>query len=196
MPPSSLAGVLSQRWSPRAFSKKGIEAEQLKMLFEAARWAPSSFNAQPWSFLVFIQQNPQEHAQFVECLLDFNRVWAQRAPVLILSVAQLNFPHNGKPNRHAFYDVGLAVAQLTVQAMSMGLYLRQMGGFSMELVRERYHIPESHEPVAAMALGYLGDVTELPEELQKREAAERERKPLREMVFTGQWKQEASWTNS
>jgi len=127
------------------------------------------------------------------CLVPANQRWAQDAPVLMLSVAAHAFAHNGRPNRHAAYDTGAAVMSLIVQATALGLYAHQMGGFSPELARELYAIPEEFEPMAAIALGYLGDAGALPEDLRERELKPGTRKALGEFAFAGRWGQAAPW---
>jgi nitroreductase len=179
--------LLKQRWSSRAFSDRAVESEVLCSLLEAARWAPSSNNEQPWSFIVVTRDDEAEHGRLVGCLMDGNVPWAQRAPVLMVSVARISFEDDGKPNRHAFHDVGQAVADLSVQATALGLFVHQMAGFYPDRVRDLYGIPKEFEPVAAIALGYPGDPESLPERLKKRELAPRERKAITEFVFSGQW---------
>jgi nitroreductase len=179
--------LLKRRWSPLAFSNRMVEPDTLRSLLEAARWAPSSYNEQPWSFLVATKQDPAEHARLLSCLVEGNIEWAQHAPVLMVSVARLSFEENGKPNGHAFHDVGQAVANLIVQATALGLVVHQMAGIHPEKIRELYRLPEGYEPVAGIALGYPGDPEALPERLRQRELAPRERKPLTEFVFTGLW---------
>lgn len=179
--------ILKRRWSPRAFSDRTVEREKLQSLFEAARWAASSFNEQPWSFIVTTKENPEEHAALVSCLTEKNQQWAQRAPVLMMSVAKLNFEKNGKPNRHAFHDVGLAVGNLIVQATALGLYVHQMAGFSVEKVREMYRVPQAFEPVAAIAIGYPDDPNVLPEPFRAQEVGPRQRKPIESFVFEAKW---------
>jgi len=178
--------LLSRRWSPRAFSSQRVDAEKLRSLFEAARWAPSSANEQPWSFLVATMDNQQEHAGMLGCLVEGNQTWAKQAPVLMVSVAtKLDRDH--APNRHAWYDVGQAVAALSVQATALGLFVHQMAGILPDKIRERYRIPDSHEPVTALALGYPGNPDQLPDKLRQREVAARTRKPIAEFVFGGRW---------
>src|SRR5260370_8782050 len=134
--------ILRRRWSPRAFSDRVVEPEKLQSLFEAARWAPSSFNEQPWSFIVATKQKQEEHARLLSCLVEGNQRWAREAPVLMVSVAKLNFEKTGKPNRHAFHDVGLAVGTMIVQATALDLFFHQMAEFSPEKVRENYGVPQ------------------------------------------------------
>ena len=181
--------LLRERWSPRAFADRMVEPEELRSLLEAARWAPSSFNEQPWSFIVATKEHPGEYERLLSCLVEGNIRWAQHAPVLMLSVAKLAFERNQKPNRHAFHDVGLAVENLVIQGMALGLFVHQMAGFHADKARELYGIPEGHEPVAAMAIGYLDDPGRLPDDLREREVAPRFRKPLESFVFSGQWGQ-------
>src|SRR5215212_3506304 len=179
--------LLQKRWSPRAFADRAVEREKLLSLLEAARWAPSSNNEQPWHYIVATKDEPEEFGRLLACLVEKNQSWAKAAPVLMLSVASTVFSRNGKPNRHALHDTGQAVAGLTVQATALGLYVHQMAGFSVEKARETYNLPPTVEPVAAIALGYLGDPSTLPEDLREREVALSTRKPIGEFVFTGSW---------
>ena len=179
--------LLRRRWSPRAFSDRRVDPAIMRSLLEAARWAPSSYNEQPWSFIVATKDDPVEFGRLLSCLVEGNIQWAQHAPVLMVSVARLSFEDDGKPNRHAFHDVGLAVANLIVQATALGLVVHQMAGILPDRVRQLYGVPEQYEPVAGIALGYPGDPQSLPEGLRKRELAPRERKPLTEFVFSGRW---------
>ena len=179
--------LLSRRWSPRAFSDKPVEPEKLRSLFEAARWAPSSFNEQPWSFIVATKQNSEDHARLLSCLIEKNQQWAQRAPVLMVSVAKLNFEKTGKVNRHAFHDIGLAAGMVVVQATALGLVVHQMAGFAAEKVRQTYGVPEGFEPVTAIAVGYPAAADVLPEAFRARELGPRTRKPISSFVFDGRW---------
>jgi nitroreductase len=185
--------LLRRRWSPRAFSDRPVEREKLLSVLEAARWAPSSNNEQPWHYIVATKDQPEEFAELLGCLVEKNQSWAKGAPVLMLSVASTVFARNGKPNRHALHDVGQAAADLTVQATALGLFVHQMAGFSIEKARETYGIPETFEPVAALALGYLGDPTVLPPDLRERELVLSGRKPIGEFVFGGSWGRGAEW---
>jgi len=181
--------LLARRWSPRAYDERPVEPETLKSLFEAARWAPSSSNEQPWRFLVATRNEPEDYDRLLGCLLEGNRKWVFRAPVLILSVASLQFEEDGKPNRHAFHDVGLAAENLVLQATASGLIAHQMAGFDVEKARVSCAIPSGFEPVAMIAVGYPGDLSLLPAYLQERERKPRERKPAREFVFSARWGQ-------
>lgn len=179
--------VLSQRWSPRAFDGRAVEPEKLRSLFEAARWAASSYNAQPWYFIVATKDDPKNFKRILDSFVEFNQGWAKNAPVLALSVAGTKFEHNGEPNRHALHDVGQAAANLALQAAALGLQVHQMAGILPEKAREIFSIPEGYEPVAGIAIGYPGDPSSLPDQLRERENAPRVRKPLKSFVFTGKW---------
>jgi nitroreductase len=181
--------LLRQRWSPLAFSERKVEPEKLLSVLEAARWAASSYNEQPWSFIVATRDNQGEFERLLGCLVESNQEWAQKAPVLMLSVAKLYFERNGNENRHAFHDVGAAVAELAIQATALGLFIHQMAGFDVPKAKEVYGISEGYEPVAAIALGYVGNSESLSERLLQRELAQRTRKPLEAFVFSGSWNQ-------
>jgi nitroreductase len=175
--------LIRKRWSPCVFSEKPVEHEKLLSLFEAARWAPSCYNEQPWSMILGIAGEGEAHGKILSCLVDANVLWAQHAPVLGLTVSRLAFARNGKPNRHAIHDVGLAMGVLVIQATALGLNVHQMAGFRVEQAREVCEIPEGHEPVAAFAIGYVGDPSAAAPKLRERDEAERTRKPLEEFLF-------------
>lgn len=174
--------LLEGRWSPRAFSNSPVEKNKLLSVLEAARWAPSSYNEQPWNFIVARKETQEGYNKLLECLLEGNRKWAKNAPVLMLSIAKLNFEESGEPNRHAFHDVGLAVANLIIQAEHLKLHTHQMAGIDIEKTIKTFDILNTHQPVAAIAIGYYGESEELPENLKERELSERVRKPLDEIV--------------
>ncbi len=184
---SAILDVLSQRWSPRAFAPRAIEAGELSALFEAARWAPSCYNDQPWSFLVTRRDTDASYQQLLSCLMAANQAWAATAPVLVLNTVRKNFSHNGKPNRWAFYDLGLAVGNLLSEATHRGLLVHQMAGFDVELAQRTLGLPDDHEAVAVMAIGYLGDPASLPAGVEEKSPATRERKARSTFVFGGQW---------
>jgi nitroreductase len=187
--PYTVHDLIRGRWSPRAFANRTVERDKLLSLLEAARWAASSNNEQPWSLIVATKDQPSEYARLLSCLVESNQSWAQSAPVLMLSVAKLHFDHNGKANHHAFHDVGAAACNLSTQAIALDLFVHQMAGFNAETARSQFSIPNDYEPVAMIAIGYLGDSETLPAALQARELAPRTRKPLTEFVFTGGWGQ-------
>ncbi len=181
--------LLRSRWSPLAFSERAVEPEKLCSVLEAARWAASSFNEQPWSFIVATKNNQVEFERLLSCLAEGNQEWARNAPVLMLSVAKLNFERNGVENRHAFHDVGTAVANAAIQATALGLFIHQMAGFDVPKAKEVYGIPNGYDLVEAIALGYLGNPETLSERLLQREQAPRTRKSLEQFVFSGSWNQ-------
>ena len=182
---------LRQRWSPRAFSKRPIPPESVRSLFEAARWAPSCFNAQPWRFIVTASQAEGEFQSALACLREGNRTWAASAPLLLFAVARMTFD-NGGDNRHAFYDVGQAMAHLSIQATALGLFVHQMGGILPDQVRETYGLPEGYEPVSAAAIGLYGESDSLDEGLRKKELAPRIRNAVSEFAFSGEWEKPAA----
>jgi nitroreductase len=179
--------LIGRRWSPRAFEPRPVEPEKLRSLFEAARWAASSSNAQPWHYIVAAKDDAENFARVLECFNESNQAWTKNAPVIGLSVASLKFPQTGKPNRFAFHDVGQAAATLAIEAVALGLQLHQMGGIFPDKAREIFSIPEDYEVVAGLALGYPGDPASLPDPLRERELQPRQRKLLSEFVFSGKW---------
>ena len=188
--------LIAKRRSGRAFSSKPVDAVALGSVLEAARWAASCSNEQPWNFVVTKKvvtetekDKPSAHERLVGCLVDFNIQWARHAPILILSVARLNFAASGKPNRHALYDVGQAAANLALQATALGLMAHQMAGFDAEKARSEFLIPGGHEPASVIAVGYPGDPASLPEKLREKELATRQRKPQHDFVFWDTWDQ-------
>jgi nitroreductase len=182
-----LHSLISRRKSTRAFSEEPVEPEKLRSVLEAARWAPSSSNIQPWRFIVATKEQPENYERLLGLVVEQNKIWAANAPILILSVAKLTHETGEKPNKFALHDVGLASANMTLQATSLGLVVHQMGGFNVENAKTVLNIPKDFEPVAMIALGY-GDTTDfLPEYLREREFAPRVRKDLSELAFDGVW---------
>lgn len=170
-----VAGLIAERRSTRAYSSRPLEQDTLISLFEAVRWAPSSSNEQPWYYLYATTEQTELRERLTEVLASANQVWASKAPVLILSLARVTHLRDGRPNPYAFYDVGAANALLSLQAVELGLQVRQMGGFDKVKAKESLNIPVGLEPVVIIAVGYPGDAVQLPEALQAREAAPRER---------------------
>ncbi|HXJ07858.1 MAG TPA: nitroreductase family protein [Candidatus Acidoferrum sp.] len=179
--------LIRDRWSPRAFAGKPVEPALLASLFEAARWAPSSSNEQPWAYLVATKDDTENFAKTLSILVEFNAGWAKNAPVLALAVSRLNFQSSNTANRNAFYDTGAATALLSVEATARGLLVHQMAGFDPAKAKQVFEIPFDWEPIAAIAIGYPGDPDLLPQKLRDREVAPRTRKPLAEFVMSGRW---------
>ncbi|GCE07416.1 nitroreductase family protein [Dictyobacter aurantiacus] len=185
--------LISERWSPRAFADRPVEAEKLHSLFEAARWAASTSNLQPWNFIFATREHPEEYARILETLNENNAKWAQAAPVLVVPVAKL-YDFAGR-EQNSLYDLGMAVGNLVIQAVSLGLVTHQMGGFDTNKAHELLNIPEGYVPVSVIALGYPGSPDSLHPVLRERELAPRSRKSLDEFVFEGQWRQAAPDAN-
>jgi nitroreductase len=179
--------LIRARWSPRAFADKPVPPEALRSLFEAARWAPSSNNEQPWAYIVATREDKQNFEKMLSVLVEFNTNWAKNAPVLALAIAELAFAKNNAPNRNAQYDTGAATALLSVEATSRGLAVHQMAGFDPDKARRVFEIPPGWDAIAAIAIGYPGDPESLPQPLRDRELAPRARKPLSKFVMTGRW---------
>jgi len=179
--------LLRERWSPRAFDTRPVEPNKLASILEAARWAPSCSNAQPWRYLVATHENPAEFDRMLICLVEKNQQWARTAPVLMVSVAFTLFESNSAPNRHAGHDVGAASAMLTIQAEALGLHVHQMAGFDAKKVIAEYGLPAHFDPMAAMAIGYAGSPELIPEGFRKGEVTPGTRKPVSEFVFTKKW---------
>jgi nitroreductase len=185
--------LIRDRWSPRAFADKSVPQDVLRSIFEAARWAPSSNNEQPWAYIVATKDNKENFDKMLSVLVEFNAQWARSAPVLALAIAKLTFAKNNAPNRNAQYDTGAASALLSVEATAQGLAVHQMAGFDPEKARQVFVIPPAWEPIAALAIGYRGDPASLPPPLKDRELAPRTRKPIAEFVMAGQWGHTASF---
>jgi len=179
--------LLAERWSPYAFADRPVAEADLRSLFEAARWAPSSYNEQPWRYLLATRESPEEFRRLLSCLVDANQAWAKAAPVLALGVVSLKFARNARDNRAAVHDLGLAAGNLLVEATARGLVVHQMIGILPDKARETYGIPDGFEAWTGIAIGYPGDAMALPEPLRARDLAPRQRKPLGEFVFAGTW---------
>jgi nitroreductase len=179
--------LIASRWSPYCFANRSVSDEDLRSIFEAARWAASSYNEQPWSYIVAKKEEPGEFERVLSCLVEGNQKWAKSASALALGISRLNFARNNEPNRAAIHDLGLASANLVLEAAARGLATHQMIGILPDKVRELYAVPEGHEPMTAVAIGYAGDPITLPEGMRTRDAARRPRKPLKEFIFGGKW---------
>ncbi|MDA0368041.1 MAG: nitroreductase family protein [Proteobacteria bacterium] len=180
--------LLANRWSPRAFTDRPVEPAKLLAVFEAARWAASSSNGQPWAFIVAQRSDKAAFDQMLQCLVPGNQSWAALAPVLILTFARLKWAGEERVNRTAQHDLGMATAMLSIQAEALGLRTHHMSGIDLDKIREVYAVPPDFDPVSAIALGYQGDAALLPEEKDRaREPNPRTRKPLDEFVFAGRF---------
>jgi nitroreductase len=175
--------IIKERWSPCAFSSVPVEEFKLKAMFEAASYAPSSRNEQPWMFVYTTQEDQVIFKKFLGFLTDSNKVWAKNAWALVISLARTNYSHNDKPNRFAFHDTGMAVSNLLLQAMALDVFVHQMGGFSIDMVKEHLNLTAGIEPVAMMAVGYLGDGESLPPELLRLDENRKTRKSVQEFVY-------------
>jgi nitroreductase len=175
--------IIQERWSPYSFSSSPVESFKLKAMFEAAGYAPSCNNEQPWMFVYATRDEPEIFGRYIDFLAEGNKIWAKDAYAIIISMARTKFSFSGKPNRFAFHDTGMAVSNLLLQGMALDVYVHQMGGYSVEKVREHFKLNDDVQPVAMMAVGYLGDASSLPPELQRRDEVRRPRKFLNEFVF-------------
>lgn len=176
---SKLHPIISNRRSPKAFLDVPVERDKLVAILEAARWAPSSRNEQPWHFILETKDDEEGYKKLFNTLVDANQAWAIQAPVLIAGVAKTFYDREHRPNRVALYDTGGAVANLTAQAVALGLQVHQMGGYNAQRLIELYNIPEGYQPAAVIAVGYADD--------SKASTKQRLRKPLDEIVFQGTW---------
>ena len=181
--------LLAERWSPYGFEDRPVPEADLRSLFEAARWAASSYNEQPWNYLVATKKDAVEFQQLLGCLVESNQAWAKTAPVLVLGVVSLQFAKNKQDNRAAVHDLGLAAGNLLVEATARGLSVHQMIGILPDKAREVYQIPEHYEAWTALAIGYKAEPATLPDGLRERDLTPRQRKPLGKFVFTGKWGQ-------
>ncbi|MBN2797948.1 MAG: nitroreductase family protein [Deltaproteobacteria bacterium] len=179
--------LLATRWSPCSFLSQRLDEEAVTALLEAARWAASAYNEQPWRLLIATNDDPTNHAKMASIAMEGNRIWAERAPLLILTVTKDRYSHNDAPNPYGWHDLGMATAQLTAEATARGLAVHQMAGFFADAARRVYAIPEGFTPVSLLAVGYPGEPDALPEPLRRRDHAPRRRKDLGEIAFSGTW---------
>lgn len=178
---------IRERWSPRGFAETPLARAELGSLLEAFRWAPSSSNGQPWGLIVGLKGEGDAWQRLYDALTPGNQSWCIRVPVLMVSVAVPRFRHNDSPNRHWQHDVGLASAQMAVQAASMGLAVHFMGGFDRDKVRAAFGVPDDHEPMAAVAAGHPAEPDAVPPDIAARDKAPRSRLGLNEIIFGARW---------
>lgn len=179
--------LIVRRWSPYWFDPRPILRADLLSLLEAARWAPSSYNEQPWRFLFAERSDPVAHTQMVECLIEGNRTWAREAPVLMLALTCRLFARDGSENAACEHDLGQAAAFLSLEAAARGLAVHQMSGIEHDRIRQTYQIPDDVTPVTALAIGYSAPLESVPDRYRDRQARDRERSPIESFVFAGQW---------
>lgn len=179
----SVHDLIRARWSPRAFSGRDVSDADLKTVFEAARWAASSYNEQPWRFLVGRKSDPEAYGKILSVLAPFNQAWAKSAPVLFIMAAKRTFSHSGMQNLYAIHDAGQALAHIFLQATALGLHAHGMAGFDRDRARTELGIPDDYDFGAAVAIGYLGSPDQLADQQRQSELASRTRKPLNEIVF-------------
>jgi len=186
LPQYPVMDVIANRWSPYVFADRPVARDDLMSLFEAARWAASSYNEQPWRYIVGTRENPDSHARVLGCFVESNQAWAKHAPVLALGVISLQFERNGKPNAAAQHDLGLASASLTLEATTRGLSVHQMIGILPDHAKEIFDVPDGYQVLTGLAIGYAGDPQAL-ERFGARDQAARSRRPVAKFVFTDGW---------
>jgi nitroreductase len=186
-PDHPIQPVLARRWSPYVFADTEVSPTDICAILEAARWAPSSYNEQPWRYLLARRSDPQRFEKLLSCLVEANQAWAKHVPVLLVGVAMLTFSRNGKPNKAALHDLGLASGNICVEATARGLFVHQMIGILPERVRELYRLPDGSEALTALALGHLGAGNGVDEALRTRDRTPRSRRPLAAFVFEDAW---------
>ena len=179
--------LITDRWSPVAFDDRDVEQDKFRLLFEAAKWAPSARNDQPWRFIYSTKEMP-EYAIFLDLMSEYNQIWASTAPLLVLPLAQVVSTYKNRPDRLAYYEAGMAVGNLLIQATAMGLFVHQLGGYDFERAREVLAIPSRFDPMTILAIGYKGDISKLPEKYTEREKKERTRKEISEFLVQGKCK--------
>ena len=184
--------IIKKRWSPRSFEEKQVNNNALQRIFEAARWAPSSYNEQPWRFIVG-RKGDNTYSLIFETLAEFNQKWSKLAPVLVICIGKTTSTKGNKPNRVFQYDLGQSVAYITFQATHEGLFVHQMGGFDAQKAQELFQIPDDYQAITVFALGYKGDASLLEEDFIEMEKSDRLRKPLEQIVFEGKFGETAKF---
>lgn len=191
-PDHPINDLIARRWSPYALDGSEVTDDQLRSCLEAARWSASSFNEQPWSYIIARRQDTEAFDTMLSCLVEANQAWARNAGVLMIAVVKRHFEKNGKPNRVAEHDLGLAAGNLVLQATELGLHVHQMAGVNLARAKQVYNIPEGYEPWTAIAIGHAAEPDHADDpKLAQRDQAPRSRKPLSQFVFAGKWDQPA-----
>lgn len=187
-----ILNAIKDRKSSISFSGTAIEPEVIDSLFEAARWAPSSYNEQPWRFII-TKNGSMAFEKIFQALTPGNQLWAKNAPVLVVAVTSMYLKRSGKRNKYAWYDLGQAVGNISAQATSVGLKMHQMGGFEPDMLIEAFDISQEYDPVSIIAIGYPGNINNLDENLKQKELRTRTRRPVREVVFEETWVEESTY---
>ncbi|MBN2263610.1 MAG: nitroreductase family protein [Prolixibacteraceae bacterium] len=183
----SIQPIVEKRYSPRAYDSKQLSIETIESLFEAARWAASSRNSQPWRFIYATPDQNETWDKLFDCLIPFNQEWVKSAPFLMLALVQKIDPERNVERKNVAYDLGLAMGNFTMQASHLGIYLRNMGGFSVQKAIDHFNIPEMFEPVIMVTAGYLGNEENLPDHLVVPKGNQRSRKSIDSIIFDGNW---------
>ncbi len=184
---------IAKRFSPRAYSGQPVEHEKLLTVLEAARWSASSYNEQPWRFIVASKETPEAFQKLLSVANEWNQKWATLAPVLVLTITKKGFSHMDAANKHAWHDVGQTVATLALEAAQHDLYIHQMAGIDAAKAKELYNVPDDYDVVSLFTLGYLGDAKDLPEDFRAMEGQPRQRKALSEIVFENEFGKAATF---
>jgi len=179
--------LITDRWSPRAFDDRAVDYDKIHLLFEAAKWAPSSRNAQPWRF-IFATKEMSDYKVFIDLMTEVNQQWASTAPLLVMPLAQVISTYKNRPNRLAFFETGMAVGNLLAQATAMDLMVHQMSGYDHERAKETLVIPTRYEPMSIMAIGYKGEPAKLPSDVAAWEKRERTRMEMSKFLVQGKCK--------
>ena len=179
--------LITDRWSPRAFDERAVDYDKIHLLFEAAKWAPSSRNAQPWRF-IFATKEMSDYKVFIDLMSEVNQQWASTAPLLVMPLAQVISTYKNRPNRLAFFEAGMAVGNLLAQATAMDLMVHQMSGYDHERAKETLVIPTRYEPMTIMAIGYKGEPAKLPSDVAAWEQRERTRMEISKFLVQGKCK--------
>ena len=185
-PEHEINPLILSRWSPRSMTGEEISDEELMSLFEAARWAPSSYNNQPWRF-IYAKRNTDHWNRLFNLMVEFNQSWAKNAAVLIVIISKKTFDHNNQPSITHSFDTGAAWENLALQAESMGLVTHGMQGFDYEKAKKELEIPEDYSIEAMIAIGKRGKKEDLPKEMQERESPS-VRKPLKDIIMEGKFR--------
>ncbi len=191
----TVSEAIDTRWSPRAFASETIDEKILQLFFDSGRHVASSYNEQPWFFIVARKEDPHYDRLF-ECLNEFNQSWAHLAPVLVAGFSKMHFGNNSKTNAHRKYDLGAFVTAGTLGILPEGYYVHQMAGFQPETLVEHFNVDREYEPTVMFVIGKPGDASKLPEELEKKETPESPRKAVSDFVFGGEWGSSYFQTNN